>query len=127
DLELDGNQGTAVNGTPFVDPDKDPDVTSLIWEIRRDRRVELMMDGFRLADLLRWHKLEYMDPQKNPDAFLGAKVTPNDDITLNGDGYIEVYPDHPDRPVGAKYYLWPIPSGQIALYPDGVLKQNPGW
>ncbi len=126
-LQVNGNQGTAVNGMPFVDPDKDADVTSLIWEIRRDRRDELMMDGFRLADLLRWHKLEYMDPQKNPEAFLGAKVPSNSDITLNSDGYIDVYPDHPDRTVQDKHYLWPIPTEQISLYPNGILKQNPGW
>lgn len=126
-LQLNGTQGTAVNGVPFTDPKKDADVTSLIWEVRRDRRVELIMDGFRLEDLLRWHKLDYMDTQKNPDAFLGAKVPDNKDVTLNGDGYIVVYPDGNQRTVEPKYYLWPIPTGQISLYPDGVLKQNPGW
>lgn len=126
-LQLSGHQGTAVKGVPFVDPQKDADVTSLIWEIRRDRRDELMMDGFRLEDLLRWHKLDYMDTEKNPDAFLGAKVQPNDEVTLNKDGYIVVYPDKPQRIIESKYYLWPIPTGQIALYPNGALKQNPGW
>lgn len=126
-LQLSGHQGTAVNGVPFVDPEKDADVTSLIWEIRRDRRDELMMDGFRLEDILRWHKLDYMDTEKNPDAFLGAKVPDNDEITLNDEGYIVVYPDNPQRTVEAKYYLWPIPTGQISLYPNGALEQNPGW
>lgn len=126
-LQLSGHQGTAVNNVPFVDPKKDADVTSLIWEIRRDRRDELMMDGFRLEDLLRWHKLDYMDSQKNPDAFLGAKVPPNSDITLNDKGYIVVYPDGPQRTVQDRNYLWPIPTGQITLYPNDELTQNPGW
>lgn len=126
-LQLNGHQGTAVNGVPFVDPKKDEDVTSLIWEIRRDRRDELMMDGFRLEDLLRWHKLDYMDTEKNPDAFLGAKVQDNDEVTVNDDGYIVVYPDNPQRIIAPKYYLWPIPTGEISLYPGDVLKQNPGW
>ncbi|GAA4309023.1 RagB/SusD family nutrient uptake outer membrane protein [Compostibacter hankyongensis] len=126
-LQLSGHQGTAVNGVPFTDPAKDEDVTSLIWEIRRDRRVELMMDGFRLADLIRWHKLDYMDSQKNPDAFLGAKVPDNAEVTINDEGYIVVYPSSSKRTVQPRNYLWPIPTGEISLYPNGALKQNPGW
>ena len=126
-LEVSGHQGTAIGGHAFVDPEKDPDVTSLIWEIRRDRRVELMMDGFRFDDLIRWHKLDYMDTEKNPDIILGAKVAANDEITRNAQGYIVVYPDKPTRTVQDRDYLSPIPTGEIALYPDGVLKQNPGW
>ncbi|TAN00032.1 MAG: RagB/SusD family nutrient uptake outer membrane protein [Chitinophagaceae bacterium] len=127
-LQIYGHQGTAINGVPFVDPQKDPDVTSLIWEIRRDRRDELMMDGFRLEDLLRWHKLDYMDPQINPDVFLGAwiKSSPAGQ-TVNADGYLEVYPAGTTRPVQPQDYLWPIPTGEISLYPNGELTQNPGW
>lgn len=126
-LQLNGHQGTAVNGIPFVDPKKDPDVTSLIWEIRRDRRDELMMDGFRLEDLLRWHKLDYMDNQVNPDCFLGAKVPDNGTVLRNPQGYIMPYAVGTDRTVVARDYLWPIPTGEIALYPNGELKQNQGW
>ena len=38
------------------DPDRDPTVSSLIWEIRRERCVELMFEGFRKNDLNRWKK-----------------------------------------------------------------------
>src|SRR3982751_4516915 len=48
----------------FSDPKKDPDVSSLIWEIRRERRIELMMDGFRFQDLMRWKKGDYMASNK---------------------------------------------------------------
>lgn len=127
-LQISGHQGTAINGVPFVDPQKDADVTSLIWEIRRDRRDELMMDGFRLEDLLRWHKLNYMDTQLNPDAFLGARVTNNPaGLALDGQGYIQVYPSNLQRTVQPKDYLSPIPTGQMSLYPNGELTQNPGW
>jgi hypothetical protein len=126
-LELSGHQGTAVNGVVFVDPKKDADVTSLIWEIRRDRRDELMMDGLRFDDLIRWHKLDYMDSQKNPDIFVGAKVPANPDITLNTQGYLLPYSAGTERTVQPRDYLSPIPTGQISLYTNGELKQNMGW
>src|ERR1044072_3363022 len=90
-LQLNGIQGVAVNGAPYTDPKKDADVTSLVWEIRRERRVELMMDGFRYQDILRWKKGEYMDSDKNPDIFLGAKVPANSQIKRNAQGYLIVY------------------------------------
>jgi hypothetical protein len=127
-LQLNGLQGVAVNGTPYVDPKKDADVTSLVWEIRRERRVELMMDGFRYQDILRWKKGHYMDSQKNPDIFLGAKVPPGNDVLRNADGYLMPYKAGTKRTfIDPKHYLSPIPTGQIALYPDGGLQQNPGW
>lgn len=128
-LELNGRQGTAVNGVPFADPKKDADVTSLIWEIRRERRCELMMDGFRYDDLIRWGKLGYMDSQKNPDCFLGARVTPNDQITVNARGYIQPYASTISRTVVDRDYLYPIPTNEIALYPADMQSsmQNPGW
>jgi hypothetical protein len=116
-----------VNGVPFTDPQKDADVTSLIWEIRRDRRAELMMDGFRFDDLVRWKKGEYMDSEKNPDCVLGAKVPDNGTVKRNAAGYIMPYDPGLERTFQPRNYLSPIPTGQIALYPDGVLKQNEGW
>lgn len=48
------------NGIEVIDPDRDPTVSSLIWEIRRERCVELMFEGFRKNDLKRWKKYEYL-------------------------------------------------------------------
>ena len=48
------------NGVEINDPDRDPTVSSLIWEIRRERCVELMFEGFRKTDLKRWKKYEYL-------------------------------------------------------------------
>lgn len=56
------------------DPKKDADVPALIWEIRRERRMELAFEGSRLLDLKRWKKLNYMDYSTNPDYFLGPWV-----------------------------------------------------
>lgn len=54
--------GTTVlaNGVAINDPDRDPTVSALIWEIRRERCVELMFEGFRKNDLKRWKKFEYL-------------------------------------------------------------------
>ena len=57
-----------------VDPKKDADVPALIWEIRRERRMELLHEGNRIKDLLRWYKLDYMDYDLDPDKYLGPWV-----------------------------------------------------
>ncbi|MEO8112172.1 MAG: RagB/SusD family nutrient uptake outer membrane protein, partial [Ginsengibacter sp.] len=56
------------------DPARDADVPPLIWEIRRERRMEFVFENFRLLDLKRWAKLQYMDFSANPDYFLGPWV-----------------------------------------------------
>jgi hypothetical protein len=48
------------SGVAISDPDRDPSVSPLIWEIRRERCVELMFEGFRKNDLKRWKKYEYL-------------------------------------------------------------------
>lgn len=56
------------------DPTRDSDVPALIWEIRRERRMEFVYEHTRLLDLKRWKKLRYMDYSTNPDYFLGPWV-----------------------------------------------------
>src|SRR5690606_11817387 len=43
------------------DPARDADVSPLLWEIRRERRMEFAFEYGRLDDLKSWRKLEYMD------------------------------------------------------------------
>lgn len=50
------------------------DVDQLLWEIRRERRMEFAFEYSRLVDLRRWKKLEYMDGDKNPDILKGMWV-----------------------------------------------------
>ena len=57
-----------------VDPTRDADVPALIWEIRRERRMEFVYEHTRLLDLKRWKKLSNMDFNTNPDYFLGPWV-----------------------------------------------------
>lgn len=56
------------------DPDRDADVPALIWEIRRERRMEFFSEFARLHDIKRWKKIDYMDYSTNPDYFLGIWV-----------------------------------------------------
>src|SRR5690606_23674547 len=51
-----------------------PQVSALLWEIRRERRMEFAFEHSRIGDLERWHKLEYMDTDANPDLLSGAWV-----------------------------------------------------
>jgi hypothetical protein len=57
-----------------VDPARDADVPELIWEIRRERRMEFVFEHTRLLDIKRWKKLNYMDFSTNPDYLLGPWV-----------------------------------------------------
>jgi hypothetical protein len=56
------------------DPSRDPQVSALLWEVRRERRMEFAFETFRLADLKRWSKLEYMDNHLNTDLITGGWV-----------------------------------------------------
>ena len=56
------------------DPARDPGVSALLWEVRRERRMEFAFEIFRLADLRRWSKLEYMDNNLNTDLITGGWV-----------------------------------------------------
>ncbi|MFV0605417.1 MAG: RagB/SusD family nutrient uptake outer membrane protein [Niabella sp.] len=56
------------------DPEKDAAVPALIWEIRRERRMEFAFEYSRFEDLKRWKKLGYMDTDANPDLLSGGWV-----------------------------------------------------
>jgi len=112
------------------DPANNHGVSDLIWEIRRERRVELMFDNNdRYWSLIRWHQLDKLDTEKYPDQTKGAWIDPSwpiasESVKLDANGYIECRTtDH--RKFEDKHYLAPIPSGQITLNPE--IGQNPGW
>ncbi len=48
------------NGVVINDPDRDPSVSPILWEIRRERLAELVFEGFRKSDLKRWKKYKYL-------------------------------------------------------------------
>jgi hypothetical protein len=137
-LQVIGTQA-AVNGVVYDDPKRDQTVSSIFWEIRRERRTELMMEGFRNNDLRRWKKYPYLDTQSNPDINLGAWINKADypktlSVTVQNNatvGYIIPAPLLETQRIFSdpKVYLSPLPLDQIKLYQDhGVtLNQNPGW
>jgi len=125
-----------LNNIP-VDPRYENDgVSPLIVEIRRERRIELFLEGFRYDDLRRWKqgkKLEiptlgmrWDDANRtrfDPDNTAVVKTT-----TVSGVKYIDVYqgsdwaiPEFDE----SKHYLWPIPLDDLSRNPN--LGQNPGW
>jgi hypothetical protein len=124
---------------PPMDPRYANDgVSSLIVEIRRERRIELFMEGFRYDDLRRWKqgkKLEIRSMGVRWDAYYKSKYDPNNRCTsktspdpATGIPYIDVYKNSDwDNPVfdESKHYLWPIPLSAISQNPN--LGQNPGW
>lgn len=56
------------------DPERDPSVNALLWEIRRERRMEFAFEYSRYEDLRRWGKLAYMDTDQNKDLLSGGWV-----------------------------------------------------
>lgn len=131
--EIDVTKCTVAHLNSLNDPLNDVGVSSLIWEIRRCRRNELMMDDdIRYWDLVRWHMLDHMDTVKYPRIIQGANVSMlpegvQANIKMNGD-YLDCSWGQ-KREFNDRQYLFPIPSGQIDLYAQhGVtLTQNPGW
>jgi hypothetical protein len=124
--------------TASFDPKRESSIDPVLWEIRRERRVEMMADGFRFNDLRRWKKGEYVNKQKL-GRWYSAEQLVEDGVISNesqcklkfigggNEGYIEFFGDPVKEGYGWKdyYYLYPLPLNDLALNPQ--LKQNPGW
>lgn len=124
--------GEIVTGPEYLasinDPDNNMGVSSLLWEVRRCRRCELMFDNWiRYWDLVRWHQLDLLDSNKHPNVLRGAYVANAPELPTSGnvdaEGYFRPYDNQ--RSYAAKYYLYPMPTSQITLNPE--LGKNPGW
>lgn len=99
---------------------------SMREEIRRERTVEFVFEGFRIDDLKRW----VTAPVEMPQTLLGVKwkgtqfetLWAKQSRQLDADGCIILYDN---RQWNDKLYLYPLPSDQLQLNPN--LGQNPGW
>ena len=95
-------------------------------EIRRERTVELIVEGFRIDDLKRWATA----PDEMPEDQLGIMYTgtwfesnwASVGYDTNDEGCLII---HDGRTWDDKLYLYPLPSDQLQLNPQ--LEQNPGW
>ena len=116
---------TVASMTNMNDPANDMNISSLLWEVRRCRRCETMLDDdLRYWDLQRWHQLDKLDTKKNPDIKLGANIKNGVSYDYKVGDYIQSIPSN-DRVFEARQYLYPIPSLQISL--NEALVQNQLW
>ena len=122
--------------TSFVDP-QNPFSGKIPWylvEIRRERRVELALEGFRFDDIFRWAAADELIKGK---IFRGAKYQWYIDMGWNpGITYVDEegllspwYNTYVDMQGGYAFnlnrdYLYPIPFQEIVL---AGYQQNPGW
>jgi hypothetical protein len=139
------------------DPDRDPDVSPLIWEIRRERRMEFVFEYSRLLDIKRWKKINYMSATQYPDNLLGLWINVKEELpsllvsekvgllkVKKSDGTVVTYDGtNDDEMVGFymiengtdrqafddRVYLAPVGTAQIDQYKDKgfTLTQTPGW
>ena len=89
--------------------------------VRRERRVELAMEGLRWFDICRWKIGEEVMPGQVYGALLGTVDSQTGALNLTDERIkTEVRLFDP-----AKHYLWPIPQSVIDATP--AIKQNPGY
>ncbi len=115
------------------DPEWDyPQLSPVINEIRRERRVEMAFEGLRLYDILRWNSHPIIENKRS----LGAKFVQADfpemiigtNIYIDQKGYIDAYQKSLPEGYGFKSnrdYLNPIPTIELTLNENYI--QNPGW
>lgn len=103
----------------------------LLREIRRERRVEMAFENTRWDDLMRWKAGKFLEIPVLGMKFVQSeypKLTPNKDVYVNEDGYIEPYkismPGR-NRVFDDHQYYFPFPAEDLVLNPN--LVQNPGW
>lgn len=118
----------------------DYEVPPVLWEIRRERIIELMGEGFGFYDVRRWAKAPYF-VNRQEKGMWWSKNDPVYKVNTNGilnpetglkdadmtEGYIYVQPDPIRQGLGWKdqYYLYCIPTEELLL--NSNLTQNPGW
>ena len=134
-------------GVKYLAPAKDANftdfgytLTPVLQEIRRERRSELALQGFRLDDLMRWKADKQIVGKRGKGAYVGDEsilfksYSPDNQkrirerLTLDDNKWADPmagtlpsgYQFHADRD-----YLLPIPPSELEL--NKKLKQNPKW
>ncbi|MCC9168437.1 RagB/SusD family nutrient uptake outer membrane protein [Pontibacter harenae] len=93
-------------------------------EIRRERRVELALEGQRYFDIRRWGQGEKLAQDiKGTNVKWLPDPSTADNLRTDENGFIVVSTGRTfNEP---QHYLWPVPMEQLQRNPD--LGQNPGW
>lgn len=134
-------------GVKYLAPAKDANftdfgytLTPVLQEIRRERRSELALQGFRLDDLMRWKADKLIVGKRGKGAYVGDEsilfksYSPDNQkrirerLTLDDNKWADPmagtlpsgYQFHADRD-----YLLPTPPSELEL--NKKLKQNPKW
>jgi hypothetical protein len=121
-------------GSLIKDPNSDfPAISVLLDEIRRERRIELAAEGFRIDDVMRWKAGPLI---QNPETILGMKLLPSvraeypasqvSSVQVDANNYIRLYTNITNRVWSDKMYLYPIPTQELTFNPK-LLPQNTGW
>ena len=122
-------------------------LSSLLYEIRRERRIELIAEDFRMDDLKRWNAMKLLE---NPKTMFGLCITPTvineykeHNVTFGGtdgrpiveyNGKTYLYQYAASKKIGDqgrkwskedRRWLYPLPTTELTLNPN--LTQNPGW
>ncbi|WP_293740528.1 RagB/SusD family nutrient uptake outer membrane protein [uncultured Parabacteroides sp.] len=103
-------------------------ITDELYEIRRERRVEMALEGQRDEDYMRW-AASALFKNKRPKGYpADLAQNPNLSSKVDENGLIDYYKGV--MPDGYQFrdkqdYLYSIPQDELTLNPN--LKQNPGW
>lgn len=119
-------------GSVPSDPKNILGVSDIIWEVRRERRVEFVLENFRFDDLMRWraHKLFTTERPKGMKYYGSDLENSFTDFFpfADNDGFLDPYKESLPEGYGFnpnRDYLRPIPSQELSLNEN--LKPNPGW
>lgn len=115
-------------------------VDPLLWEIRRERIIELMGEGFGFYDVRRWRMAPHFINQTAKGLWMPKSALPAGYTLLNEatgvsdgttgsmtEGYVFLFNSPLVEKKGwlDKYYLYQVPTTERLLNPE--LTQNPGW
>lgn len=93
-------------------------------EVRRERRVELALEGQRYFDILRWKQGDLLAADvKGMKKTLAFRASDVSNMAADAQGYIIANKDRVFT--DPKNYLWPVSLTQFQRNPK--LGQNPGW
>lgn len=103
-------------------------ITDELYEIRRERRIEMALEGQRDEDYQRW-AAHALFKGKRPKGYpVSPEEFPDYSMPLDENGLIDYYAVR--LPEGYQFregqdYLYSIPQDELTLNPN--LTQNPGW